>query len=313
MQKKAESSVLTSSHTLRVRAGDICCMLKCDDEETLTRLKQLYGDFLSDQRADIILELKTINKMSIGKFEEILPSMKVSHNATREGDLFDTTDLTAKGECDLNAGIVTMNVEKHFLNSDAGRGFVNHGLCLVYHTACKLKHNGHPPALIVHSCGIIRNDQVLLFAGPSGIGKTTIARLCDDKYGQVLNDEGVLLSRPHQSNDTLMVKGIPIIGELPHRLNVTAPLGAIFLLKQGKRTSARRLNQMEAYTRFMRQIARPIYMAKQERREIYSLIAEFSDEVSKTTPFFELEFTLDREPLWEAVREVEISLDKEGR
>ena len=313
VQKKAESNVLTSSHTLQVQAGDICCMLRCDDEETMARLREIYGNFLTDQYADIVLELKTINKVSINMFEELLPKMKVSHEATKDGDLFETPDLTANGACDLNTGKVTLNVEKHLLDSDAGRGYVNHGLCLVYHTACKLKHNGHPPALIVHSCAVIRNNRVFLFAGPSGIGKTTVARMCGDKYGQVLNDEGVLLSRPGQDNNTLMVKGIPIIGELPYRLNTTVPLGAIFLLKQAEKTSARRLSQMEAYTRFMRQVARPIYMAKQERREVYALIAEFSEEVSRTTPFFELEFTLDQESLWEVVGEVEKSLDKEGR
>jgi hypothetical protein len=287
-------------------------MLRCDDEETIARLRELYGDFLSDQSADIVLELKTINHMSINMFEELLPKMKVSHEATPDGDLFETPDLTAKGACDLNTGVVTMNVEKHFLDSSVGRGFVNHGVCLVYHTACKLKHRGHPPALIVHSCCIIRNNRAYLFAGPSGIGKTTVARMCSDSCGQVLNDEGVLLSRPDHNN-TIMVKGIPILGELPYRLNVTVPLGAIFLLKQSEKTSARPLEQMEAYTRFMRQVARPIYMAKQQTREIYALIAEFSDEVSRTTPFFELEFTLDQEPLWEVVAEVEKSLDKEGR
>ena len=312
VQKKMESGVLTSSCTLRMQVGDICCMFRCDDEETLARLKELYGNFPSDQYPDIILEMKTISRMSLGTFEKLLPKMKVSHEATRDGDLFETHDLTANGVCDLNTGIVTMNVEKHFLDSDAGRGYVNHGLCLVYHTACKLKYNGHPPALIVHSCAVIRNNRVFLFAGPSGVGKTTVARMCGDKYGRVLNDEGILLYRPDGNNNPLMVRGIPIIGELPSRLNVTVPLGAVFLLKQAEKTSARRLSQMEAYTRFMRQVARPIYMAKQERREVYALIAEFSDEVSSNTPFFELEFTLDQEAFWEAVGEAEKSLDKEG-
>jgi hypothetical protein len=312
-ETKSRYSVLSSTHTLRVQVGEVCCLLSCRDEETIVRLKQLYGDFLSDQKADITLELKTIDKMSIAEFEETLPRMKISHDASSEGDLFGTTDLVARGECDLNAGTVAMNVEKHFLNSNAGRGFVNHGLCLVYYTACKLKHNGRPPALIVHSCGILRHGQVLLFAGPSGIGKTTVARLCGDKYGRVLNDEGVLVSRPNQHSDALMVQGIPIIGELPHRLNIIAPLKVVLLLKQSQRTSVRRLSQMEAYTRFMRQVARPVYLGQQDRRTIYSLIAEFSDEVSRTTPFYELEFTLDREPLWQAIEELELSLDKERR
>ena len=154
---------------------------------------------------------------------------------------------------------------------------------------------------------------MLLFAGPSGIGKTTIARSCGDEYGQVLNDEGVLVSRPRQHDNAVMVQGIPIIGELTQRLNVIAPLRVVLLLKQSKRTSVRRLDQMEAYIRFMRQIALPAYFGQLDKRTIYSLIAEFSDEVSRTMPFYELEFTLDRESLWEVVGELEASLDKERR
>jgi hypothetical protein len=42
-------------------------------------------------------------------------------------------------------------------------------------------------------------------------------------------------------------------------------------------------------------------------------MAEFSDEVTAAVPFYELEFTLDRDKLWETVGELEKSLEKEGK
>ena len=156
-------------------------------------------------------------------------------------------------------------------------------------------------------------DYVILFAGPSGVGKSTIAKFCDGEYGQVLNDEAVLLHRPQHSTNTLMVEGIPIIGELPKRLNVAAPLRAVILLKQGKFTSLRRLDKMEAYLRFMRQIANPAFIGQMDKRAVYKLITDFSSEVTGAIPFYELEFTLDRTLLLEVLNELGASLDRENR
>jgi hypothetical protein len=41
-------------------------------------------------------------------------------------------------------------------------------------------------------------------------------------------------------------------------------------------------------------------------------MAEFSDEVTAAVPFYELEFTLDRDILWETIGRLEKSLEKEG-
>ena len=153
--------------------------------------------------------------------------------------------------------------------------------------------------MLVHSCGILRNGQALLFAGPSETGKTTVGRLCSEDYGRLLNDEMVLLSWPHPRNRSLWVHSVPILSGLPFRLNTSAPLACVLLLKQSKKTAVRRLDRMEAYLRFMYQVISPAHFRETDRRAIFSLIAEFTDEVTEVTPFYELEFTPDRNLLWE--------------
>ncbi|MFC1893827.1 hypothetical protein ACFLYR_07390 [Chloroflexota bacterium] len=306
MQAQIEDGLLSATDTMRVQIGDVGCLLICRDAEVFGNLKNLYRNFLTLEPADISFELEPVERMNSAEIEAALDEMRFTH----EGNHFTSTNLIITGEHNLTGRTISMTVEKRLLSSDVGPNYVNRALSLAYYTACKVRYNGNPPALLVHSCGILRHGQALLFVGPCGAGKTTIARLCGMEYGQVLNDEAVLVSRPHQSNDALRVQGVPMIGELHQRLNIAAPLRCVLLLKQSKKTDIHRLDRMEAYLSFMRQVWAPAYIGQRDRRAIYSLIAEFSDEVTRTTPFYELEFSLDKESLWEVVAELEGELER---
>lgn len=311
MDQKQEGDFCSSSlnHRLKIQIGDICCQCVCHSQETYDRLKQLCGNFPSTQQPDITLELKTTERISIGEFESILPEVEIDC----DGEYFSTDYSLATGRRNLANGTMTVEAEKHFLNSDSGRGYVNSAVCSVYYTASHLKNNGEITAFIVHSCSIIRHNRALLFAGPSGMGKSTIGRMCGVEHGQVINDEAVMLHRRRNDDEGLMVEGIPIIGELPWRLNTVVPLRAVLLLKQSRRTAVRRLEKMEAYLRFMRQIFSPDFLGQIDRKAVFSMTADISKEVAEAIPFYELEFTLDGVSLWQAVADMEASLEKEGK
>jgi hypothetical protein len=305
ISRESSDIPISADHEIRVQVGDICCSLVCPDEVVLARLQKLYRDFASCQPADVSYKVQVVEHLNSAEIQAALPQAEFIH----EGDRFRTTNLTLIGEHNLAAGTISVTLERLLLNPDFELNQLNLAACLAYYTGCKLKHNGRPPAMLIHGCGILRHERALLFAGPSGTGKTTIARLCGDQYGQVLNDEAVLLYRP-QDNGRLMMEGVPIIGGFGKRLNAAAPLACVLLLKQSKRTAVRRLNRTEAYIRFMRQVITPAYVGQTNRRAIYSLITEFTDEVTRAIPFYELEFTLEKEPLWQAVAEAQESLEK---
>jgi len=292
---------------MRVQIGDICCSLRCHDRDVFGSWKQLYSDFQSDNPADISIELEVVDRLSSAEVEAALLQARI----VPEGNRFVATDLTLESEFDTANRALSMRVEKRLFDPALEFKLMNRLLSSAYYTACEAKYSGRLPAMLVHSCGIIRDGQALVFAAPCETGKTTIARLCGEEYGQVINDEMLLVSRPCQDNGPLRVQGVPIIGGFHQRLNATAPLSCVLLLKQSKMTAVRRLDRMEAYLRFMRQIISPAYIGQTDRQALFSLIAGFSDEVTSATPFYELEFTLDREPLWEAVGELERSLEKE--
>lgn len=304
---KLRSSSSSTDHTMLVQIGDASCSITCRSKKVFSNLRSLFTNFLTDRPADVSIELEVVSRMSAADFEIALPAVKFIHN----GNCFQEESMIVTGEHDAAATAISVQVEKRLLGTEAGRGLVNRALALLYYSACKTKHNGNPPAFIIHSSSIIHRGRVLLFAGPSESGKTTIGWLCS-KYGDVLNDEAVLLSHPDQDSGVIRVQGLPIVGELPQRLNTTAPLGCVLLIKQSDKTALRRLDRVDAYLRFMRQIISPAYMGQDDRRAVYSLISEFSDEVTAAVPFYELEFTLDRQSLWHVLDELEGSLGRVG-
>ena len=180
-----------------------------------------------------------------------------------------------------------------------------------YYTGLWKKYQDNLPAMLVHACGILRKGKLMIFTGPSETGKTTIARSCGTEHGQVVNDEMLLVSGAGINGAGLITQGVPIIGGVEQRLNVKAPLACVLMLKQAKTTSVRPLDRAEAYRRFLRQVIMPRELVRpDDNTAMLTEVARFSDLMTKTVPFYELEFTLEKDPLWKAVDEIEESLMK---
>ncbi len=84
--------------------------------------------------------------------------------------------------------------------------------------------------LLVHAASAVRNGRAFLFAGVSGVGKTTITRLAPPD-ATLLTDE---ISYLRREGEGYMAYGTPFAGELARPgENVRAPLAAVYLLAQG--------------------------------------------------------------------------------
>jgi len=184
-------------------------------------------------------------------------------------------------------------------------------LAAFYCMVLRVKYQENFPAMLVHACGILRKGKLMIFTGLSGTGKTTVARLCGNEHGQVVNDEMLLVTGAGIDGAGLMTQGIPVIGEVAQRLNIKAPPACVIMLKQAQKTSIRKLDRVEAYRRFLRQvILTQNLIGPDDNKAIFTEIARFSDLMTKAVPFYELEFTLEKEPLWQAVGKIEESLMK---
>jgi hypothetical protein len=303
-QEEARAVILPTNNGMQLQIGDVCCAFNCqnsEDHRKLMKLKKLFRGFLTQQPADITIELEGTERLSPEDLNAALSENKYIH----EENLFQSTSQAVAGKYDLARGYIKITGERVLANPDMEGNHLNQLFSVAYYSACKLKYGSRLPAMIMHACGILRSGQVVLFTGPSEAGKTTIARFCRKRDGEVINDEMLLVSRPNQYGNGVIVEGAPFLGRVSSRRNVRAPLRCIFLLKKSDKTVVHNLDRPEAYLKLMRQIITPAYIGQKDKRAVISLMSEYSDELTKAIPVYELEFNLDEKSLWRVVGELE--------
>jgi hypothetical protein len=284
-----------SNHTLGIKIGSVSCALKCQDTVIYDKLQRLYHNFLTDELADVTIELKPVNRLSPEDLSAILSRTRFKH----KGNSIRTTSRIMRGRYDLARHTISITGEGSLIDPDMEFNHLNKLLTAAYYSACKIKYDSRPPAMLVHACGILRYGQALVFTGPSDAGKSTIARLFDKQHGEVINDEMLLMSRPSPAGNSVSIQSAPIIGDLLPGRNTSAPLRCILLLKQSHKTAFHYLDKVDAHLRFMRQIISPVCIGQKDKRSVYSMIADFSAEVTSAVPVYELEFNLDEKSLWQ--------------
>jgi len=288
--------------TLCLKIGTVSCCLRLKSMDDYLLWKTLYGDFITDGPADLTIDLETTENYDPTKLSALVDEIKFSHNNNQ----FRTTYEVVSGQYDLSQKQISIIGEKFLIDPGEELNHLNRFIALSYYSACKIKYDTAPvPAMLVHCCSILRNGQAHVFAGPSGIGKTTLASLCGPGDGEVINDEMVLMSRPSPENGEVSIQGAPIIGGLPIRSDAAAPAGCIFLLKQGTQTRIRKIDSSEAYLKFIRQVVSPAYIGQPTQRSLYDAMADFSAAIVEHVPVYELEFSLDGKALWNAIAAIE--------
>lgn len=100
-------------------------------------------------------------------------------------------------------------------------------------------------AIMIHSSGIVDGGKGRLFSGFSGVGKSTMADIWQQNGNITINDDRLLLTI---HNDKVIMHNTPMFYEDKPKSN---QLNAIYLLKQTKEHTIRRLNDAEAISRLL--------------------------------------------------------------
>jgi len=145
---------------------------------------------------------------------------------------------------------------------------------------------------LVHAASGVRNGRAFVFAGISGAGKTTIARLAPPD-ATVLTDE---ISYIRKSGNGYHAYGTPFAGELARvGANLMAPLEALYLLDKGPDNRIEPVAEPLAASALLRNVLFFAHDPKLVKR-VFESVIEFVSSV----PVAQLIFTPD-ERAWELI------------
>jgi hypothetical protein len=144
---------------------------------------------------------------------------------------------------------------------------------------------GHNGGAVVHAAGAICDGHAFVFAGRSGAGKSTIARLLDAHGWEVVNDERVVI---RVQRDEVLLYGTPWPGDLDKHSPSVAPVAGIFLLEHAPTTLAAPLTAAAAASALIPRCRLPFW----DRRAMAGLLAAM-DRIVARVPCYRLGFAPD--------------------
>ena len=139
----------------------------------------------------------------------------------------------------------------------------------------------------IHSCGVIdQQGRGHLFAGVSGAGKTTTARLWDGAHRGIVSDDRVII---RERDGAMWMFGTPWHGEAELSMPGGAPLAGVYLLVQSDENALGELDRAEAVARLFR-CAFPLFYDAAS----LDFTLSFLERIAASVPVRELRFTRDR-------------------
>ena len=148
-------------------------------------------------------------------------------------------------------------------------------------------------AFLIHSSGVIRvekgNRDGFLFVGASEAGKSTVAELSRNQI--ITNDEMNLIEF---TNNGPVLHATPFNGLFREKeTDISAPLKAVLLLKQGPEHCLREVSRRKAVTLLASQIAPPVGIEDMMNQITGLELLEMADRLSQAAPIKEMTFLPD--------------------
>jgi hypothetical protein len=273
-----DNSVATGSlafDEVTVEIGGVPIQLWTRDPGFRRVIEERYEGFLNpgalpECRFEIQL---TSNRQSADTDEDVSVFKSGSKWCLKRGD------FQAEWDLDRRAGWIRQCANPYSIDSVLR---ITHSLLLAMQGGFQL-----------HASSAIRNDRAFLFAGVSGVGKTTMARLAPPD-AVVLTDE---ISYIRRIDNGYRAYGTPFAGELARPgANQSAPLQQACLLRQGQQNRLREVSRSEAIRALMRHV---LFFARDN--ELVEQVLDSVVNFAACVEVVEMEFTPDRRA-WDLIQ-----------
>jgi hypothetical protein len=265
-------SLRRRSPSVIVEIGSVPILLEPSDSKFCEVLEDRYAGFLNPEATPAC------------QFEiDLAPDGRPSDEdarVTRQGDLwsFQRGDFGAMWDARAGRGHIRQCPNPYSIDT----------VLRITHSLLLAEEGG----FLVHAASAIRGGRAFLFAGVSGAGKTTTARLAPPD-ATVLTDE---ISYVRREAGTYKAYGTPFAGELARvGANTSAPLETLYLLVQGPENFIRPVPKIDAARALLRHV---LFFA--EDREMVSRVFDSVLAFVSCVEVAELVFTPDARA-WELI------------
>jgi hypothetical protein len=150
-------------------------------------------------------------------------------------------------------------------------------------------------SILLHSSALIRNCAGFVFTGKSGSGKSTITTLSEG--AAVLNDEIAMIDL---SGPTVKVSDTPFNGFYKNKVEGSAPMAALLLLKQADLHQVTRIRSAESIKTLSREIIPPMGLETPLLPTVYWDMLGYAKRICDAVPVYVMEFLQDP-GFWECI------------
>jgi hypothetical protein len=223
----------SATHTVVIEIGGLPIRLHADDSEFIEQVKERYAGFVATNGAPAKFDFEVNLASPAG-----VPLDEDASVEWRDGRwLLQRGDFQAEWDPQRACGVIRQTANPYSLDS----------VLRIVHSLLLAREGG----FLVHASSAIRNGHAFLFAGVSGAGKTTIARLAPADVN-LLTDE---ISYVTAEGERYFAHGTPFAGELARVGEpLRAPIESLYLLTQGPENSIESLPPVVAVRLLMRNI-----------------------------------------------------------